>query len=242
MLVDIFGMSMRDYWLGLTQDGYTTVRDDGCRNDKLDTVSQYFWPYEKWPDADKFIIDNVQGEVLDVGAGAGRHSLELEKRGYKVCATDSSLAAIEIMKELGLKDVQQLDMFEPILPNRTFDTIIMMFNVFSMVGSPEKARKTLMLYHKLSRPHTRIGVSLTNFSAAGQPIHQSYRERNHQLGRPLNQIRFRLEYKDMVSEWLDLLLISPDELADLVQGTGWTLESFKEMENGYYGAFLERVL
>jgi hypothetical protein len=38
------------------------------------------------------------------------------------------------------------------------------------------------------------------------------------------QLRLRVRYRDHASPWFDYLIVSPQELGGLVEGTGWQVE------------------
>jgi 2-polyprenyl-3-methyl-5-hydroxy-6-metoxy-1,4-benzoquinol methylase len=63
----------------------------------------YFLEYEDWPVFERKAIESVKGRVLDIGCGAGRHSLYLQKKGLNVLGIDSSPLAIKICKLIGVK-------------------------------------------------------------------------------------------------------------------------------------------
>src|SRR5262245_59812712 len=77
-------------------------REDGY----IDTGSiagMYFSPPRKWPKAELKAVNMAKGRVLDVGCGAGRHSLYLQEKGLDVTAIDTSPGAIKVAKKRGVK-------------------------------------------------------------------------------------------------------------------------------------------
>src|SRR3989338_2994924 len=100
-------------------------RDDGFIN--LSTgAPAYFAEYKDWPKIQKQVIKYAKGKILDVGAGAGRVSLYLQKKKLGVVAIDNSPLAIKVCKKRGVKKaivlpIEQISNFKP----NNFDTIIM---------------------------------------------------------------------------------------------------------------------
>jgi SAM-dependent methyltransferase len=93
----------------------------------------------------------VQGKVLDIGCGAGRHSLYLQKKGFDVLGIDISPLVIKVCQLRGLKkaivmSIEELD-FEP----NSFDTVIMMGNNFGLFGNFKKRlKRVLRKLHKIT--------------------------------------------------------------------------------------------
>jgi hypothetical protein len=71
---------------------------DGVRDD----VPASFWLRETMDRLEVRALDLSRGHVLDVGAGAGLHSLELQRRGLRVAAIDIASDCITIMRERGV--------------------------------------------------------------------------------------------------------------------------------------------
>ena len=78
-------------------------RDDGYIDNGPD-VAMYFSSYEDWSPLDKKAIEFVKGRVLDIGCGAGSHSLYLQEKGFDFLGTDISPLAIKVCKLRGLKN------------------------------------------------------------------------------------------------------------------------------------------
>jgi SAM-dependent methyltransferase len=71
--------------------------------DATGSPQMYFADYDDWPDYEKESMTHVEGKVLDIGCGAGRHCLYLQGKGHDVLGIDTSPLAIKICKLRGVK-------------------------------------------------------------------------------------------------------------------------------------------
>jgi hypothetical protein len=87
---DAFGRALLDTHLG---KGCVAVieRDDGLV--ECDTLEQYFTGYGKWSPLARRVVRCATGHVLDIGAGAGRHSLYLQNKGLRRFASGSGIGS-----------------------------------------------------------------------------------------------------------------------------------------------------
>ena len=237
-MTDAFGNGLKNYLNGdLTP--YTIRRDDGFI-DKPHDVGVYFADYSQWPGYEKEILKYVQGRVLDIGAGAGRHALYLQGKGFEVHAIDISPEAIEVMKRRRMKNIYLMDLRKLDFPDNYFDSILMMFNNFGLAGSIEGTKKLLEVLYRISTPKGRIIITIRDPYQTDIPEHLAYHERNKKAGKPVGQIKIRIEYKDEVGDWFELLMISSQELEELIKDTGWKILRIVEGKDGNYGAVLEK--
>ena len=209
-------------------------RDDGF----LDAVKMvYFAPVAGWPAVERRALRWVRGRVLDAGVGAGRAALELQLRGRSVVAIDVSPGALEVARGRGVRDVRLLAFEELDDSVGQFDTIVMFGNNFGLFGSPSKARRLLRRLRPLA---DRIVAGSNNPYATEDPAHLAYQEHNRNRGRMPGQLRLRNRYRDLIGPWFDYLIVSPDEMATILEGTGWRIRRLlEESGSGYYVAILE---
>jgi hypothetical protein len=72
------------------------------------------------------------------------------------------------------------------------------------------------------------------------PAHLAYQERNRKRGRMPGQLRLRVRYRDLIGPWFDNLIVSPDEMGTILEGTEWRIRQLlEESGSGYYVAILE---
>ena len=209
-------------------------RDDGLIGAAM---LDYFAPVARWPGVERRALRSVRGRVLDVGVGAGRVALELQRRGRTVVGIDVSPGAVEVARQRGVRDVRLLA-FEDLDPSLGyFDTIVMFGNNFGLFGSASKARRLL---RRLRPMADRIAAASLDPYTTDDPVHLAYQQRNRERGRMSGQLRLRVRYRDLIGPWFDYLVVSPDEMASIVEDTQWRIRRLLEDErNGYYVAILE---
>ena len=76
------------------------------------------------PETERTALSLAEGRVLDVGAGAGCHTLALQGSN-RVTAIDISPQSVEAMTMRGVKDARCIDVFDTSL-NEQFDTILLL--------------------------------------------------------------------------------------------------------------------
>jgi SAM-dependent methyltransferase len=209
-------------------------RDDGF----LDAVKMvYFAPVAQWPAAERRALRWARGRVLDAGVGAGRAALELQRRGRSVVGIDISPGAVEVARARGVRDARLLA-FEDLDDSvGRFDTIVMFGNNFGLFGSPSKAKRLLRRLRPLA---DRIVAGSNDPYATEDTAHLAYHDRNRKRGRMPGQLRLRVRYRDLVGPWFDYLIVSPDEMATILEGTGWQIHRLlQQTGSGYYVAVLE---
>lgn len=213
-------------------------RDDGYV-DATDP-SKYFSDYEDWPVIQKKAIEFVKGRVLDVGCGAGRHSIYLQNKGFDVLGIDVSPLAIKICKLRGLRKAEVMAVEDLNFKSNSFDTIIMLGNNFGLFSNFKKARGLLKKLHKMTSNDALIIAETRDPYKTDNPAHLRYHERNRKRGRMGGQIRMRHRFRQYVGRWFDYLFVSKDEMEEILDGTGWVIGEFIDSENSQYIAIIKK--
>ena len=116
-------------------------------------VATLFRPFDDMPALEQEALRAATGEILDVGAGAGCHSLALQAMGKQVTAIDISPLAVATMRERGVLDVREQDFFTL---DGQFDTILMLMNGIGIVGSLSRLPAFFMQLDTLLAPGGQV--------------------------------------------------------------------------------------
>ena len=76
-------------------------------------VTHLFRSIPEMPMLEQKALQLAKGRVLDIGAGSGCHTLELQEKGLAVKAIDISPLSCEAMKLRGVKDAECINLFDP---------------------------------------------------------------------------------------------------------------------------------
>ena len=214
-------------------------RDDGFITTSAGPHA-YFMEYDQWPDHYKEAIKLVRGRVLDIGSGAGRIALHLQNQGHDVLATDNSPKALQVCQLRGIIKTELCPITRLSSHLGIFDTIMMMGNNFGLFGSFKRARWLLKRFYRMTSNQARIIAESNDVYATDDPNHLSYHEWNRQRGRMAGQLRLRIRFQKFKTPWFDYLIVSQDEMREILQGTGWTIRQFIQSEGPIYIAVLEK--
>lgn len=201
----------------------------------------YFTEYEDWSDLERQAINRAKGRILDVGCGAGRHALYLQKKGFDVTAIDNSPGAIKVCRARGFKEalvrpINDVDRFK----RDSFDTILMLGNNFGLFGDRENAKAILGKFARITSSDAKIIAGTRNPYRTGDQDHLAYHKLNKKRGRMAGQIRMRIRYGKIVGEWFDYLFVSPDEMRDILSDTDWHIAELINSEEANYFAVIEK--
>jgi cyclopropane fatty-acyl-phospholipid synthase-like methyltransferase len=151
---DIFGRALLDYHNNnYSEDLFTETSIS--EPDEI-PLSYFFRDFDEMPRIEQAALLTSKGAVLDVGCGAGNHSLYLLNKGYDVTAIDESGGAVKVAYQRGVKNAKICSLLD--FSGKTFDTILLLMNgtgIFSIVA---EVPKYLQYLRKLLNPGGQVLV------------------------------------------------------------------------------------
>jgi SAM-dependent methyltransferase len=230
-----FGLALLDFWKGDKSTRFTLIRDDGFAEEL--PISDFFRGPGEFAGLENRALDLCRGHVLDVGAGAGHHSLVLQRRGLRVCAIDISAGAVQVMREEGVADVREADVLQ--FDGGRFDTILMLGHGIGMAEDIDGLRRLLSHLGILLRPGGQVLVDSMDCRATGDPRHLAYHEANRKAGRYFGEVRLQLQFVSQTGPVYGWLHVDPETLTNEASA-GWTTEIVRQEADGNYLARLTR--
>ena len=229
-----YGQALLDYLHGDVSANVVVHRDDGYTGDMAASI--YFRKLSDFSHLERTAMKLCGGDVLDIGAGAGCHSLALQDQGMRVLAIDVSPQAIEIMVKRGVKDVLCVDVFE--FHEKRFDTLLMMLHGIGMVQTLSGLDHFLRHAHRLLIPDGQILFDSLDVRCTDDPRHLAYQEANRRAGLYFGEIRMQFEYKGKTGPLFGWLHVDPETLTDHAGQSGWFCELVYREDGGDYLAQL----
>lgn len=148
---DLFGKALLDYHNGHYTENIktsTNISDE----DEL-PLPYLFRDFKGMPKIEQKALKLCTGSVLDVGCGAGSHSLYLQEKGIKVKGIDISKGAIQVAKNRGVLKTEVKDILKE---KETFDTILLLMNGTGIFQELSQVSKYLNHLKSLLNPNGQI--------------------------------------------------------------------------------------
>jgi len=192
-------------------------------------VKVYFRTVAEMPDLELIALQNCVGKVLDIGAGAGSHTLPLQEKGIDVTALEISPMAAEVMKQRGVEKIITEDIFN--LTSGDFDTLLLLMNGIGLTGNISRLRLFLQHVKTLLNPGGQILFDSSD-------VAYLYNGKIPELAHYYGEIMYRYEYKKQKTDWFSWLYIDRHKLKKIAAETGWETEILSEDEYDQYLAKL----
>lgn len=130
MAMDLFGDALLDYQQGNYTEDIITY--SSFEEEDVMPLPYLFRDFNAMPILEQKALALCKGTVLDIGCGAGSHSLYLQHKGYQVTAIDHSKGAIQTCQLRGIENMIYSDIYQ--VKNQKFDTLLLLMNGIGIAG------------------------------------------------------------------------------------------------------------
>lgn len=201
--------------------------------DKMDVVT-FFRSFDEMPKVEQGALLLAYGKILDVGAGAGCHSILLQNNHQDVWGLDVSKGAVETMKQMGIKQTIQSNFYD--YEAGSFDTILFLMNGIGLFGAIEELPKLLNHCKKLLSPNGQILFDSSDIINAYQESDGSFRI--SLTDDYYGTVSYQMEFEGEIGPSFKWTYIDSALMYELATKSGFDMEVLIEGPNNDYLAKL----
>ncbi len=218
MAKDIFGKALLDFQSGNYVEDIVTYSS----LDEKDVIPlpYLFRNHENMPKIEQLALEYCQGNVLDIGCGAGSHSLYLQKKGVTVTALDSSHGAVEVCQSRGLQNVVLSGFMN--YSAKKFDTLLMLMNGVGLVGSLANLNDFLNHTTELLNPNGFILLDSSDIIYMFETENGGYDLPD--VENYYGEVAFQMQYRGEKSDFFKWLYVDFDTLCSSARQCGYHCE------------------
>ena len=215
-------------------------------------VKHLFRNVPEMPVLEQKALQLAKGRVLDIGAGSGCHTLELQKKGLAVKAIDISPLSCEAMKLRGVKDAECINLFDPHLSSGNhsevnqenhsrenqeqfeggFDTILLLMNGTGIAGKIEHLPALFQRLKALLNPGGQILIDSSDLKYIYENEDGSFDINLN--GAYYGEVDYQMIYKDVKGDRFDWLYVDFPLLKSIAETCGLHGELVAEGEHYDY--------
>ena len=197
-------------------------------DDDVIPIETLFRGLGEMPAIERVALETAYGDILDVGAGTGCHSLALKGLGKKAVAVDISPLSVQVMKERGV-DARLVNFYDQSF-DETFDTVLMLMNGTGIIGNLDNIGNFFARLKQILKPGGCLLIDSSD-------LRYLFEEEDGSLMIDLaddyyGQVDFQMQYKDDIGEPFDWLYLDFNTLAYYAEENGFKAEVIAEGE--YY--------
>ena len=225
---DLMGRAIWDYYYQENSEDLQTETSISELDDL--PVSYLFRDYQEMNALEKKALDLSFGKVLDVGSGAGSHSLYLQnERKLEVTALDISPKSIEICKARGVKNAICEDLLQ--FSEKNFDTVLLLMNGTGIFQSLEHIDQYLQKLKSLVAENGQILLDSTDI------LYMYDQDDDGGVLVPATgfygELDYYLHYKGESELPMKWLYLDFDTLENAAIANGFKIQKIEQLEDSY---------
>ncbi|MGY5351861.1 class I SAM-dependent methyltransferase [Wenyingzhuangia sp. IMCC45533] len=238
MATDVLGNALKAYYFDKNVKDKLLTNSSVSEEDEM-PLDYLLRNFNQMPPLEQKALQLAKGKVLDVGCGAGSHSLYLQQsKNLKVTAIDISGGAVEVAKDRGLHKVNVANIYN-FATDEKFDTILVLMNGTGICGKLSRLAEFLKHLSSFLTPKGQILIDSSD-------IIYMFEDENgdHWIDGTQDyygEVQFWMNYKEQQSETFDWLYVDYNTLQRCAVYNGLNCELIQEGEHYDYLAKITKA-
>lgn len=229
---DIIGNAILDYFHGnYTED---IITETNISEEDEMPLPYLFRSFKEMPLVEQTALFLANGKILDVGCGAGIHSLYLQNKGFDVMAIDISKGAVEVCRLRGLKNVEHLDILQ--IDQKKFDTILLLMNGTGIFQKLDNIPKYLAHLNSILAESGQILIDSSDLKYMFDEDDLAINTEGY-----YGELEYSMRYKEKQSDIFNWLYLDENTFETSSKLSGFNFEIMARGDNYDYLARLTKV-
>jgi SAM-dependent methyltransferase len=225
---DLMGQAIWDFYHGQNPENILTETSISEIDDL--PVEYLFRDFEEMNNIEQKALELSHGKVLDIGAGAGSHSLYLQNnKKLPVLAVDFSPKSVEVSRLRGVENAVCADILE--FSEGTYDTILLLMNGTGIFQSLEKIDVYLGKLSSLLNENGQILIDSTDI------IYMYDRDEDGGVMVPADhyygELDYFMHYKLDTEKPIKWLYLDFETFKRAAENNGFNIEKILQEEDSY---------
>lgn len=213
-MLDLFGKAILDFQTNNSPENIITETSIS-ETDEM-SVAYLFRKFNEMPKLEQKALQLCKGKILDVGCGAGSHSLYLQEKDFEVTSIDISENAIKTCQARGLKNAKVENILH--LENEKFDTILLLMNGTGIFENLATTSKYLQKLKSLLNENGQILIDSSDI------LYMFDQNEDGTFSVPADnyygELTFSIQYKNQTEEDFPWLYLDYNTLQNACQANG----------------------
>lgn len=231
--MDTIGQAIYNFYFNKATE-VISVESNYTEDEEINPA-HFFRVWEDMPDTEKVALEMCRGKVLDIGAGAGCHALELQKMGMEVIALEKSELASQVMRDRGVENIVAKDIF--CFSEKPFDTILLLMNGIGIAGTLSGLKVLLSHLKSILAPGGQILLDSTDisylFEEEDGSVWYNLADENY-----YGEMTYTVNYLKQFTSTFPWLFIDFETLLQVAAEAGFKIELIAEGEDNQFLARL----
>ena len=204
----VLGQALWDYHRGERLEPLI-VECDRAPDEEMQRA-QFFYSPSQMPLLDRTALKAAKGAVLDIGAGAGRHSLALQAAGHRCVALEYDADCASLCQERGVLQVENQS-WQAYAPGPIYDTALALMNGAGLCGTNAGLPQYAAWLASCLAPGGKVLMDTSTVT---------YLPRSPEKNRRLDEVWFAFRYGEQRTERFSWLFTSRSEVERQLRRAG----------------------